>query len=371
MSVISLNTQPQEHIMESAQPMLIPAVLASTLLASGILASPFPWDTNEVLLGSTDGSRTADDVVADPFNNNYIYATQTGSTSQQGIMKFTLTRSGGMITGATRDYVDISPLNHDDQGIKALDIYNADTLYYTMEEGGPSTYGTLGRATSIAAWPLVHTEVADLNGVRADGGSAYDPEGMAIDRANNLLYVMTDDSADQSVAQYTINNDLSLSLVWSTTFESSSSNGNDGIVLSDGRVAVVAGGPSVNIYTVSQDGTTVTNLLGGATSGTGRDSPQDLLEYNGYLYLAWESGIIDAFDLSNPSTTPDGSIDLDSVIGSLSIGGIDVTSDGHLLIATRADGGSTGEVYAFNVPEPGSMALLAGGIVLVMRRRLG
>jgi hypothetical protein len=185
---------------------------------------------------------------------------------------------------------------------------------------------------------------------------------------------MTDDSADQSVAQYTINGDGSLSATanWSTTIASAVGNGNDGIVLSDGRVAAVAGSSSVNIYAISQDGTTVTDLLGGATSGAGRDTPQDLLEFDGFLYLAWESGIIDAFDLTSPSTTPTASIDLDTLItGGVSIGGIDVTSDGHLLVATRAAGGSTGEIYAFNaIPEPGSFAVLSlGGLALIRRRR--
>lgn len=346
------------------------AALACAGLFTGTAhAAPFPWDTSEVLLGSTNGSRSADDVVADPFNADYIYATQTGSTSQQAIMKFTLTRSGGLITGASNDYIDISTLVHNSAGLKALDIYNADTLYYTLEEGGADTDGLVGRATSIASSPLVHTSVADLTGVRADGGSAYDPEGIAIDRANNFLYVMTDDAADQSVAQYTINGDLSLSATpnWSVTIEAGSSNGRNGIVLSDGRVAAVSGSSSVNIFAVSQDGSTVTNLLGGATSGAGRDTPMDLLEYGGYLYLGWESGIIDAFDLSAPSTTPVASMDLDSVIGSLSLGGLSITSDNHLLVSTRAAGGSTGEIYAFNaVPEPSAFVLAGLALFVVV-----
>jgi hypothetical protein len=319
---------------------------------SSVSGDPFPWMTGvgeEVLLGSTDGDRSAEDVVGDLFDEDFVYALQSGSTSQQGVMKFALARTGGLITGAVRSYVDISTLEHNNTGLKALDMFDSDALFYTLEEGGSDDDGQVGRATSIDVSPLTHTLATDLTNLRTGATADYDPEGIAIDRTNNFLYVATDDGPNCDVAQYSIDPaSLGLTFNWITSMAIGVSNGNDGIVLSDGRYLGVSGSTSVTFHAVSQDGATVTDWLGGPTGGAGRDTPQDLLEYQGFVYLAWESGIIDAFDLSAPTTTPVASIDLESTVGPLSIGGIDITSDGHLLVSTLGAGGSTGEVYAFN-----------------------
>jgi len=376
------------------------SMLASLLITFTSHASTtFPWALNsgdQVLLGTTDGDRSADDVIGNPFDQDVVFATQTGNTSQQGIMKFTLNRSGGQIVGATKNWTSISTLDHENAGLKSLDMYDSDTIYYTLEEGDEiettSDDGNIGRLTNLTT-TRDHTAVAGLRNVRTPqpnpSPSDYDPEGIAVDRDNNFVYVMTDDGPNTDVAQFTIDpstgnllqkNGTSAAVAeptpnWVTTVEAGTTNGNDGIVLSDGRVALTAGSSSVNIYAVSQDGATVTNLLGGPTSGTGRDTPQDLLEHDGLLYLAWESGIIDAFDLSSPSTSPIASIDLDGIIGGLSIGGMGLTNDGHLLLSTRAAGGSDGEVYAFNatsaVPVPGAgiAGLAMMGLLAAKRRR--
>lgn len=332
----------------------VPLTLLFALFLSSQMHAQFPWSTSEVLLGTTNGDRTADDVVQAVGDQSTIYVTQTGSTSQQAILRFTLSRdASGSITGAGLDYTSLSGVDHNGVGLKSLDAYDPDTLYYTAEEGDDDTDGLIGRATSLAAEPVVHGAVADLTLVRLNTVAQYDPEGIAVDRDNDLLYVMTDDGPDSGVAQYSINPDLTLTLQWFVNVETGATNGNDGIVLPDGRVAVVAGSDSVNIYAVSQDGNTVNNLLGGAIgdSGVTRDAPQDLLVYGGHLYLAWESGIIDAFDLDSPTTAPVDSIDLDTIIAPLSIGGLALTDDRHLLVSTRAEGGSTGEIYAFNLDE--------------------
>jgi hypothetical protein len=188
--------------------------------------------------------------------------------------------------------------------------------------------------------------------VRSGGSAEYDPEGIAIDRANHFLYVMTDDAPNADVTQYAINpTTLALTKNWVAS-AGGTDNGNDGIVLSDGRVAFVSGSAVVNIYAASQDGKSVVNLLkGGVSGGT---VPQALLEFDGYLYLFWEDGLVQAFDaadLANMKSTPAGTWNLSSVFGTVAIGGASVTAEGHLLVSTRGgvgDASVQSRVFAFN-----------------------
>ena len=72
------------------------------------------------------------------------------------------------------------------------------------------------------------------------------------------------------------------------------------------------------------------NLLGGSITGLGIGI-QDMLEFNGYLYVLDESGTLlayDASDLNSMSNVPVGTLELDTIIGSSATiyGGLDVTA---------------------------------------------
>jgi len=323
---------------------------------------PFPWRKRPVILESLDARLTADDVIADPFDESLIYAVQSGNSPMQKLYCLRLERTLGRIRRGRQKWHTISTLAHNGKGLKSLDMYNADTIFYTLEQGGEDENGLLGRLTCLNSTPT-HALAADLTGVRTGKVDAYDPEGIAIDRRNNLLYVMTDDGPNTDVSQYSIHpRTLDLTHRWTTSVAApGSGNGNNGIVLSDGRVAVVDGSERVAIYAVSPDGKKVVNLLGGWIVNSG-DVPQDLVEHLGNLYLFWEKGRIDAFDafdLKSMSNKPAASWELDSMVGgNVSIGGAAMTADGHLIVCTRNKGRSADamqdKIFVFDahVPTP-------------------
>jgi hypothetical protein len=239
------------------------------------------------------------------------------------------------------------------------------------------------RSLTTLAGPPVSTNRVDLTSVR-NGGAEYDPEGITINRATNTLYVMTDDGTQQDLMAYTVNpGTKALSPKWTNahTFGTGASNGNDGIVLSDGRLAVIAGSTTANVYAVTDNGTngSSVNLLGGSLSLS--IGIQDLLEYNGYLYVLDESGTLLAFDASNLNSmtnVPVDSLNLDTIIGSNTIyGGLNVTVDGWILVSTRGGSGAAGDSKVFaistpGVPEPGAFSLVGialAGLARIRRRR--
>jgi len=335
----------------------------SALLIIGDTAlggSPFPWRKRAVVLESLDAPMTADDVIANPFDESLIYAVQAGNSPMQKLYCLRLSRTLGRITGGAQVWHTVPTLVHNNKGLKSLDMYNADTIFYTLEQGGDAENGLVGRLTGLDG-AQVHALGADLTGVRTGKVDAYDPEGIAIDRRNNILYVMTDDGPNTDVSQYSIHpKTLDLTHRWTTSVATpGSENGNDGIVLSDGRVAVVDGSEQVDIYAVSPDGKNVVNLLGDPIVNSG-DTPQDLVEHGGHLYLFWEKGRIDAFDardLASMSNKPVASWELEQVLGGkVAIGGAAVTADGHLMVCSRGKGLSSTEliarIFVFNAHIP-------------------
>ena len=314
---------------------------------------PFPWVSSNWVEVVNLGIKTCDDVIGNPFNEDEIFATKTGNDFIE-IWKLTLSRSDdGDITGSTLDWSSESPLPYTFKwGLKALDMYNDDTIFYILEQGGADGDGLVGSLTGLDGTP-VHVEAADLTAAKSPGESSpFDPEGIAVDRQNDFVYAMNDDGPTE-VAQYSVNPaTLALTYNWTKVVATSGDNGNDGIVLSDGRVALTDGNGTCNIYAVTPDGNASVNLLGGSVSGDD-DGPQDLLEYRGYLYLLWEGGVIDAFDasdLDNMSRTKAASWDLDAILGANVIcGGMGVTARGELLISTREGGSKGSRAFAFEV----------------------
>lgn len=335
---------------------------------ASVVAGPFDsWGTSAVLLTQVPNQRSADDVIINPFNNDEVFVIFAGGSSgdNQGTQKLTLTRSGNDITGATLNWTSTFPSG---LGTKSLDIIDNDTIYYTVEEGGADTDGTIRSLTGLAGVPT-STDRVDLTAVR-NGANQYDPEGIAINRSNNTLYVTTDDGPAGDLMAYNINTvTKALTPKWASahTFAPGTSNGNDGIVLSDGRVAVIAGSTTANIYAVTDNGASGSsvNLLGGSIAMP--TTIQDLLEYNGYLYVLDEEGMLFAYDASNLSSMTNvaaGSINLDTIIGDDTYyGGLDVTADGWLLVSTRGGAGiGDSRVFAIHaplaVPEPASLVLV-------------
>ncbi len=369
MNIPSTGLRPCRHPLRAGALLLLAIPFTLPAQAHG----PFPWiTTNYVQLLDAGNTKSVDDVIGSPYNTNEIYCTKTGNDYRE-VRKYTLTRTtNGTVNGATLDWISPSLLPGVNLGLKALDLYNADTIFYTLEQGGANKLGSVGRLTGLGSSP-VHLEAA------ATSGTAYHPEGIAIDRRNNLLYVMNDDG-DQTgggggaiVAQYAINpTTLELTFRWSTMVQAGEANGNDGIVLSDGRVAVVAGSTSVNLYAVAPGGAAIVNLLSGSVTG---ELPQALLEFDGYLYLAWEDGKIQAFDASDLTrmiTTPVATWDLDTILGGdVSIGGIGLTADYHLLVGSRVSGSGTDKalstkVFLFPSSGPPTHAAPTTGLILTV-----
>jgi len=313
---------------------------------------------------------TLDDVIGNPFNADEIFvskatkATLSTTNNAPGILKYTLTRSGGLITGGTMDFHEMNYLPSESSNMhngKAIDMYDANTLFVAAEEGdttGADSDGSLDMMTLTAGGtPVTFSVAADLSSIRNDGEAAYDPEGIAIDRVNNLLYVVTDDATDQEVTQYSIGAGGALTKNWTTTVASGVSNGNDATILPDGRVAVLTGkGSDTHVYAVTQDGATVTDLLGGPIASGWSNNPQDLIVADNYLYIAEETGILYAFDLTALGVTASSVFNLNALPFSneIIIGGMGLTANDELLISTRYTSGSVGEIIAFNLDDSGS-----------------
>ena len=351
-------------------------VLRGTLAIMVVLASVcaqaavFPWDPTPVDLGQPGGNETYDDIEGDPSNPDVLYTvTFNNSANSSRVYKQQLTRDAdGMITGST--YVaDIAYTPG--EFVKALAVLESDVVYGSAEEY-PVPGDTDGGVYRFDFNGNTLTSVADLTGMRTDGGAAFDPEGIAIDRANSYLYVMTDDATDQDVAQYTINPDGSLTYNWIATVHAGEKNARTGSVTADGDLLTVTGeGTTSNVWRVTSDGT-VSNLFGEPLTYFGDDGPRDVLLYDDCLYVADENGMLYAYDWNDgsPSATPSDSWNLRDIgiDDDLTVGGLGLTSQGELLVSIRASGGY-GCILAFNLPEPSTFLLVSLGALMLMGRR--
>lgn len=398
-------------------------MLALTALAATAVTHAGPFDTWDIANplrvaypASSGGGASVFDIVASTVGPDSFYATtMLGTPAAFGVAEYTLNRSaGGLIlplanpTDPTENRRWQMPLANTSSGAynKALDVLSEDAnsvRILTAVEAGTNANGSVemvtitNRATgtgSSALWK-------DLTSEQADGTSFYGPEGIAVDRVNQRVLVVTDENdgiaPGETMGANIYNYDLSYAVTTpaqqkyglTAAGNAGSVDGRQATALADGSFLVrVGSGTERGLWKVDASGN-ATELLNDTDLGavsiqdTIIHSPDGGTTHNLYMALATPDAEIRVYGWNNVtqsllSTTPSTQLSLEyfkPIFGWSDAGylaGLSFTTNGELLMSF-ANSGSPGGVVAFNllqVPEPASLTLLAlGSLTLLCRRR--
>jgi hypothetical protein len=336
--------------------------VANNLVAGDLdpQVSTFPWQSTAVQLHATPNSPF--DVKTSPLDPDLLF--YTDNHPDYGVARVRIQRDAlGFATGGVlEDFYQLEGVSGqapgwDGKWIKRLEILSADATGYKLllatEEGGADHDGTVDLLDIPNGGGFTATNLVDLTGVRADLGDNYDPEGLALDRTRNLLYVLTDDATDQSAKVYDVDpitgaltaTDPDTNVV----LAAGEPNATDGIVLPNGDLlALVGDGLSAKVVRLDADDHSVLVAID-LSDLSSVDGPQDLAHDGNLLWVADEQGLVsawpvDTYSYTIDSTAPVPGWSFDEFFGfGAEIRGMDITLRGELIVTDR----TSDAVYCF------------------------
>jgi hypothetical protein len=375
------------------------AACVAALCAGRTAAGPFDfWYTNNPLIVAR-GEVSVFDVRASTVDRNRFFITHWGfgGGANWGIAEYEIKRVRGKWIrpladeqSRTENRLWTSSFGKSvGDFTKSLDILSEDAetvrILATAEDNDTAFDGSVQLFTVDRSSYTNYVAVdlwKDMSGQRTDGGAGYHPEGIAIDRVNHWVAVVTDDGTTnpplpprtQGVRIFEYNpTNFTVGATVTNFGLVPSGNGREALTLSNGLFLVCAGtaGDNQGIWRVDPWTGAATQIVDRAAieehelPGAVVSGVQDMLVFRGYLYLLQYAGLILAFEWDASAqtvvdTTVDAVFDLQSLfMAKFGInarpGGLDLTLRNELLVCSLNPSGAWPIVVAFDavpVPKP-------------------